>query len=198
MAFEADDVEAACALARRREWDVRAAPGHVRGDGDGAGLAGLCDDFGFVGVLLCVEQAERKTAERVGEFLAVGDGACADEDGLIFRTARGDVGGDCAKLGGAIFKNTIGQLDAAALAVEGDDADAEVVGGAQLGGGFGGGAGHSADAVVESEICGARDGGFAGVFLGDLDAGGGFDGLVEAFAPCAVGARASGEFVHRR
>ena len=63
VTFEADDVEAADAFACCGERDVRAAPGHVGGDGDGAGFAGLGDDFSFVGVLLGVEQAEGKFTE---------------------------------------------------------------------------------------------------------------------------------------
>ena len=55
--------------------DVRAAARHVGGDGDGAGAACLCDDFGLVLMLLGVEHVEAQVAlpEHVGELLRLLD-----------------------------------------------------------------------------------------------------------------------------
>src|SRR5690606_8353612 len=60
------------------ELDVGAAAGHVGGDGDGAGDAGLGDDVGFLLVIAGVEDgeglvADRLLAEQLGEVLRIGE-----------------------------------------------------------------------------------------------------------------------------
>ena len=55
VALGAEHVQAADFGDARPEFDVRAAAGHVRGDGDGAALAGARDDFGLLLVIFRVE-----------------------------------------------------------------------------------------------------------------------------------------------
>ena len=197
VALEADDVEPARAPRCLGHRDVRAAARHVRGDGHGRGLAGLLDDVRFLGVLLCIQQAEGESErrERSGEGLAVLDRARADEHGLALRAARGDFAGDGGELGGARGEDAVGQQCAARRAVERDDGGGDAVARAQLGGGLLRGARHAADAAIEPEIRGARDGGLAGIFLRDLHARARFHRLMQSAAPCAVGAEAAGEFI---
>ena len=59
VALGADDVQAAEIRHAGAEFDVRAAAGHVRGDGDRAALAGARDDLGFLLVILRVEHGVR-------------------------------------------------------------------------------------------------------------------------------------------
>ena len=55
MALGAENMQTAQFSDAFAQPDVRAAPGHVGGDGHMTGLAGLGDDFSFTGVLLGVE-----------------------------------------------------------------------------------------------------------------------------------------------
>ncbi len=79
--------------------------------------------------------------------------------------------------------------------VGGDDDDFELVDLFEFGGFGFGGAGHSAELLIEAEIVLEGDGGEGLVFLADADAFLGFDGLVEAVGPAAPGHEAAGESV---
>src|SRR5258705_395964 len=55
MAFGADDVQAARISDAGREFDVRAAAGHVRCDGHSSPVPGASDDFGLLLMILGVQ-----------------------------------------------------------------------------------------------------------------------------------------------
>ena len=179
------------------EQDVRAAAGHVGGDGDHAEAAGLGDDLGFLLVELGVEDdvAHAFSLEDVGEQLGFFDAGGADEDGLLGGVQALDLIGDgeVLFLRGAVDDVRI--FDAEHLAVGGDDDDVQLVDLVELGG-FGlGGAGHAGELFVEAEVVLEGDGGERLVFLADGDAFLGFDGLVQAIGPAAAGHEAAGELV---
>ena len=80
-------------------------------------------------------------------------------------------------------------------AVGGDDADGLAVGAFEFGAGLGGGAGHAAEQGVLSEEALEADRREDLLVGGDLDVFLGFDGLVQAVLPGAVGHDAAGVFV---
>ena len=133
--------------------------------------------------------------EDVGEQLGLFDRGGADEDGLLLLVEVGDLVGD-----GVVFflrgaEDDVGVLDAEHRLVGGDDDDLELVDLLEFGG-FGlGGAGHAAELLVEAEVVLEGDGGEGLVFLADVDAFLGFDGLVQAVGPAAAGHEAAGEGV---
>ena len=192
-----DEVLAGHELGVAAEQDVGTAAGHVGGDGDHAEAAGLGDDFGFLLVELGVEDdvADALALEDVGEQLGLFDAGGADEDGLLFGVQALDLVGDgeVLFLRGAV--DDVGVFDAQHLAVGGDDDDVELVDLVELGGFGFGGAGHAGELFVEAEVVLEGDGGEGLVFLADLHAFLGFDGLVQAIGPAAAGHEAAGELV---
>ena len=101
--------------------------------------------------------------------------------------------GEVLFLGGAV--DDVGVFDAEHLAVGGDDDDVELVDAVELGGFGFRGAGHARELLVEAEVVLEGNGGEGLVFLADLHAFLGFDGLVEAIGPAAAGHEATGELV---
>ena len=179
------------------EEDVGTTTGHVGGDGDHAEAAGLGYDFGFLLVEFCVEDdvADGLALEDLGEEFGLFDAGGTDEDRLLGGVETLDfVGyGEVFFLGGA--EDDVGVFDALHDAVGGDDDDVELVDVLELGSlGFGG-AGHAGELFVEAEVVLEGDGREGLVFLADLDAFFGFDGLVEAVGPAAAGHEAAGELV---
>ena len=82
VAFRADDVQAAEFGDAGAEFDVRAAAGHVGGDGHRAALAGARDDFGLLLVIFRVEDGmdDAFALEHARKLLADFDGNRADEN----------------------------------------------------------------------------------------------------------------------
>ena len=89
----------------------------------------------------------------------------------------------------------VGVFDAEHRLVGGDDDDFELVDLLEFGGFRFGGTGHAAQLLVEAEVVLEGDGGQRLVFLADLYAFLGFDGLVQAIGPAAAGHQAAGERV---
>ena len=115
--------------------------------------------------------------------------------GCFFSCRLGDVvgSGDVLFFLGAV--DDVRVLDAQQRPVGGDDDDFELVDLLELGGlGFGG-AGHAAELLVEAEVVLEGDGGERLVFLADVDAFLGLDGLVQAVGPAAARHEAAGELV---
>ncbi len=83
VALGADDVQAAGVRHAGAKFDVGAAAGHVGGDGDTTSLAGARDDFGFLLMVLGVEDGvdDAFAFEHAREMLADLDRDGADEDG---------------------------------------------------------------------------------------------------------------------
>ncbi len=179
------------------EQDVGTAAGHVGGDGDHAEASGLGDDLGFLLVELGVEDdvADALALEDVAEEFGLFDAGGADQDGLLFLVELGDLVGDGEVffLRGAV--DDVGVFDALHDAVGRGDDDVELVDLSELGG-FGlGGAGHAGELLVHAEVVLEGDGGERLVFLADVDAFLGFDGLVQSVGPAAAGHEAAGELV---
>ena len=79
------------------ELDVGAAAGHVGGDGDGAGLAGLRDDRRLALVMAGVEHLEileAFLAQPLGELLGFFDRGGADQDRLALLVGLADLAHD--------------------------------------------------------------------------------------------------------
>ena len=72
------------------EFNIGSAPGHVGGDGDGAGLAGERDDFGLARMVFGVEDVVRNAlaVEQAADHLGGVDGGGTDEDRLLGARAR--------------------------------------------------------------------------------------------------------------
>ena len=83
VGFGGHDVQAAHFGDAAGQLDVGAAPGHVGGDGDLPGQAGLGNDEGFLAVLGGVEHAmgSAQGGEPAADFLAGQHAARAHEDG---------------------------------------------------------------------------------------------------------------------
>src|SRR5207237_1438229 len=86
MALSANDVQAADVRHARAKLNVCAAPSHVRGDGDGATLAGSSDDLGFLLVVFGIEDRmnDSLALEHPREMLTDLDGNGANEDRPAF------------------------------------------------------------------------------------------------------------------
>ena len=179
------------------EQNVGTAAGHVGGDGDHAKAACLGDDLGFALVQLGVEHdvADALALQDGGEALGFFNRYGADQHRLLALVQAADVVGD-----GLVFfllgaVDDVGIFDAQQRLVGGDDDDFELVDLLEFGGFGFGGAGHAAELFVEAEVVLEGDGGKGLVFLADVDAFLGFDGLVQAVGPAAAGHQAAGEGV---
>ena len=179
------------------EQNVGTAACHVGGDGDHAEAPGLGDDLGFTLVLLGVEHdvADAFALKDRGEPFGFFNGDGADENRLLLFVQLADVvgGGQELLLLGPV--DDVGVFDAEERFVGGDDDDFELVDLFEFGRFSFGGAGHAAQLLVKAEIVLEGDGGKGLVFLADLDAFLGFDGLVQSVGPAAAGHEAAGEGV---
>ena len=179
------------------EQNVGTAAGHVGGDGDHAEASGLGDEFGFALVLLGVEHdvADAFALQDGGEALGFFDGDGADQDRLLRLVQIADVVGGSFEFFFLGAVDDVGVLDAEHRLVGGDDDDFELVDLLEFGGFGFGRAGHAAELLVEAEVVLEGDGGEGLVFLADVDAFLGFDGLVQSVGPAAAGHQAAGEGV---
>ena len=177
--------------------DIGTAAGHVGGDGDHAEPSRLRDDFGFFLVELRVQHdvTHALATEDVGKQLGLLDRSGADQYRLLGGVEALDLigHGEVLFLGRAI--DHVRVFDAQHLPVGRDDDDLELVDGVELRGlGFCG-SGHAGKLLVKAEVVLEGDGGERLVFLADLHAFLGFDGLMEAVGPAAAGHEAAREFV---
>ena len=179
------------------ELDVGAAAGHVGGDGDGAGLAGVEDDFGFALVVLGVEHVVGHVhpPQHAAEDFRHVHGDRAHEDGLLALVAGRDFLDDGVELLALGLVDVVVAVHAPHGAVGGDHDDVHLVDRLEFVG-FGlGRAGHAGELLVEAEIVLDGDGGQGLRLALDAHAFLGLDGLVQAVAPAPAGHQAPGEFV---
>ncbi len=179
------------------EQNVGTATCHVGGDRDHAQPSSLGNDLGFLLVELGVQHdvAYALALQDVGEQFGLLDAGGAYQHRLLHRVQAFDLVGD-----GEVFflgrtVDDIRILDAQHLPVGGDDDDVELVDLVELGGFCLGGAGHSGELLVQAEVVLEGDGRERLIFLADLHAFLGFDGLVQAIRPAAAGHQAAGELV---
>ena len=179
------------------EHDVGTATGHVGGDGDHAGSAGLGDDLRFLFVLLGVEHLVRQPGldHQLGQQLGALDGGGAHQHRLAALLAVLDVFNDGVELflHGAIdlvvlvfsLHRTVGRNHHRLEAVDRLKFK-----------GFGiGRTGHASELAVHAEVVLEGDRG-QGLVLGlDLHAFLGLDGLMQAFGPATPRHQTAGEFV---
>ena len=204
------------------ELDVGAASGHVGGDGDRAGHAGLGDDVGFLLVITRIEDGEHlhlgRTfvariergegigigevvllpavgAQQLGELLGLLDGGGADQDRLAALLAVLDQGEDRAVLllGGAI--DLVVVVEPRQRHVGRDLQHFETVDVVELVRLGERRAGHAGELLVHAEIVLERDRGQRLVFRLDRLALLGLERLVEAFRVAPARHHAAGEFV---
>ena len=154
-------------------------------------------NLGFALVLLGVQHdvANAFALQDGGEPLGLLNGNGADEDGLVLLVQLGDVVRGGLELFFFGAEDHVGVFDAEQGLVGRDDDDFELVDLFEFGGFGFGGAGHAAQLFVEAEVVLEGDGGKGLVFLADLDAFLGFDGLVQAIGPAASRHQAAGERV---
>ena len=189
VAFHPDDAGA--------ELDVGAAAGHVGGDGDGAGLAGVEDDFGFALVVLGVEHVVGHVhpPQHAAQNFRHVHGDRADEDGLLALVAGRDFLDDGVELLALGLVDVVVAVHAPHGAVGGDHDDVHLVDRLEFVGLGLGRAGHAGELLVEAEIVLDGDGGQGLGLALDAHAFLGLDGLVQAVAPAPAGHQAPGEFV---
>ena len=149
------------------EHNVGAAPGHVGGDGDGAGAAGLGDDLRLAFVVLGVQHRVPHVflAEQARQILGNLNGHGAHQHRLRARLPLFDVGDDGAEFfrGGAV--NQVGQIIAHHFHVRRHHRHLKAVNLLKLGGLGVGGAGHAGQLPVQAEVILKSDGSQRLVFL---------------------------------
>ncbi len=179
------------------EHDVRAATGHVGGDGDGALAARPGDDQGLAVVVLRVQHLVRDAPahQQLRQVLGALDARRADQDRLALLVPLGDVVGDRLELRLLGLVDEVGLVLALHRAVRRDRHHAELVGLVELGRLGLGGTGHAAQLLVQAEVVLQGDRGEGLVLRLDLHALLGLDGLVHALVVPTTRQHAAGELV---
>ncbi len=188
--------------------DVRPAAGHVRGDGDGALSAGLCDDLGFLRVVLRVEHdvlvesatggrpaLESAPVEHGRDTFGLLDRNGADEHRPSLLVLLDDLGDDGVPFLAFGAIDEIGILDAGERPVRRNDDDVEIVDLGELFGLGVGRAGHAGELLVLAKVVLERDRGERLVLALDLDLLLGLDRLMQTVAPAAPRHETPGELV---
>ena len=178
--------------------DVSAAAGHVGGHGDGAQLAGLGHDLGFLLMVLGVEEVvgDALPGQQMAQKLVFLNGHSAHQYRLALGVALLDLGDDGPELACLGFVHHIVVIHALVGAVGGDLHDVQVVDGAELLLLRHGGTGHAGQLVVQAEIILEGNGGQGLVLAVDVDMLLGLDGLVQAIGVAAAEHEAARELVH--
>ena len=179
------------------EQDVRAAAGHVRGDGHGPGPPGLGDDAGLLLVELGVQDlvTDAPALEHRREHLGLLDGDRADQDRSADLLHLDDLVDQGVELGLLVAEHQVGVVLADHLAVGRHRDDLELVDLVELLGLGHRRAGHAGQLVVEPEVVLEGDRGHGHALALDAEPLLGLDRLVEALAPAATGHLAPGELV---
>ena len=179
------------------EQDVGAAAGHVRGDRDRAGPAGLGDDPRLLLVELGVQGLVLDPAplEHRREDLGLLDADGADEDGPAGLVHLGDLVDQGVELAHLVAEHEVRLIVADHVAMGRDGDDLEVVDLVELLGLGHRGAGHAGQLVVEAEVVLEGDRGHRHALALDLDPFLGLDGLVQPLGPAAARHLAAGELV---
>ena len=183
---------------RAAEHDVGAASGHIGGDGDIAGAAGVGNDLSLALVLLGVEHfmdnvlvLEHRT-QQLGRLDARG----AHQHRLAALVGDDDLGHHRVELLRLGDEHLVALVVTDHIAIGGNHHHFEVVNILELEGFGVGRAGHARELFVEAEIVLEGDAGESLVFLLDLDALLGFHRLVQAIAPAPPRHKPAGELVH--
>ena len=178
--------------------DVGTTAGHVGGHGDGAELAGLGHDLGFLLVVLGVEDVVLHAGllQKAGEELRLLDGHGAHQHGLALLVALLDLVDDGPVLAHLVFVDHVVVVDAGQGLVGGDLHHVQGVGAVELVLLGHGGARHAGELVVEAEVVLEGDGGQGLGLPGHGDALLSLDGLVKALGIAAAEHETAGELVH--
>ena len=190
------------------ELDVGAAAGHVGGDGDRAGHAGVGDDVGLLLMVTGVEHLVRNPGaalaggvvepvllQGLGEHLRLLDRHRAHQHRLAALVAVLDLGDDRRLFFGSGAVDLVVLVQADHRHVGGDLGHVHLVDVEEFLGFGGRRAGHSRELLVEAEVVldGHRG---QGLVLGlDIDPFLGLDGLVQAFRQAPAVHHAAGELV---
>ena len=179
------------------EHDVRAAAGHVGGDGDGPQLARLGHDLRFALVLLGVEDVVRYAAlfQQGGERLALLDAHRAHQHGLALFVAGDDLLDDGVQLALLVAVDDVRPVLADDGLVGGYLHDVQLVDGLELLFLREGRARHAGELAVEAEIVLEGDGGQRLVLAAHVHLLLGLDGLVQALRIAAAEHQTAGELV---
>ena len=177
--------------------DVRAAAGHVGGDGHRARPAGLGDDRRLLLMELGVEDLVLDAAarEHLGEHLALLDAHGAHEHGPPCRLHLGDLVDERRELGVLGLEHEVRLVVADHRPVGGDRHHLEAVDLVELLLLGHGRAGHARELVVQPEVVLEGDRGEGHRLALDAQALLGLDGLVESLRPAAAGHLAARELV---
>ena len=180
------------------EHDIGTAAGHVGGDGDHLGPAGLGHDLGFARMLLGVQNLVRQLflLQQLGDDFRVLDRGRAHQHRLAALVTVADVVDRCLVffLGGLV--DAVELVVAAAGAVRRHHHGFQAVDFLEFIGLGIGRAGHAGELGVEAEVVLEGDRG-QGLVLGlDRHAFLGLDGLVQTVAPAPAGHQAAGELVN--
>lgn len=195
VAGSTNDVEAAELGDAGTQDDIDPAAGHIRGDGDGAGLAGEGDEMGFVFFVAGVEDVVGNVGQGAADTFGGFDAFASDEDGAAGQVMIPDGLDDGAEFCFLVGEECVGLIDADAGFVGGDDFDGEVVDLGELFGLGGGGAGHAAEVFVLEDVVLEGDGGEDAAGFLDGEALLFFEGGVEAGGPAALVGGAAFVFV---
>ena len=177
--------------------DVGAAAGHVGGDGDGAGAAGVGDHVRLALVLLGVEHVvlDRFLLQQPGQVLGGLDRGGADQHRLLAGHAVADVVDDRRELVRLPQVDEIGGILADHRPVRGNHHHLEAVDLQELGRLGIGRAGHARELAVQPEVVLEGDRGDRLVLLAHAHVFLGLDRLVQAVGPAPADHGAPGELV---
>ena len=141
--------------------NVGATAGHVGGHGDGAELAGLGHDLGFLLVVFGVEDVvlDALLGEQLGQQLRLFDGGGARQHRLALLVAGHDLPDDGVVLAGGVLEHHVGVVLADQGLVGGDLHDVQLIGGVELLLLGEGGTGHTGELLVQAEVVLEGDGG---------------------------------------
>ena len=178
--------------------DIRAAAGHVGGNGDHLGTPGLRHDIGFAGMLLGVEHLMRQLLflQQLGNDFRVLNRRGAHQYWLPALVAFADVLDGCFVFFAGRFVDAVQLVIAAADAVGRNNDGFQAVNFLELVGLCVGSAGHTGQFAVKAEVVLERDGRQRLVFSLNLHALFGLYRLVQTITPTAPGHQTAGKFVN--
>jgi hypothetical protein len=145
VTFGGDDMKAADLGNALAKLNVRAASGHIGGDGNAAGQAGIGNDPGFFLVMNGIEEAEWKMplAQEGCEALTGVDVSSSDENGATGGMDPFDFLGDTVPFGDFIREKQVGPMPSNAWFVGGEPEDWKAIDLPEFRSGFVGCAGHA-------------------------------------------------------
>ena len=178
--------------------DVRAAAGHVGGDGHGPHVTGLGHDLGFLLVILGVEHlmAHAAQLDEVGEHFAGFHVDGAHQNRLAGLVTLDDLLDDGVELAALGLVDHVVEVLADHGLVGGNLHHVQVVDALEFLFLGLGGAGHAADLFVHAEVVLEGNGGQRLALALHLDVLLGFDGLMQAVGVAAAHHQTAGELVH--